>query len=81
MDALAERAGPEAEQEPAQEVEAAGLARRYQAGDVKALDLLYARLEVAILAVLLHYRAVQVPPTTGVDELQEWSRRTGRDRP
>jgi hypothetical protein len=52
----------------------ADLARRYQAGDGEALDLLYARLEVTILAVILHHRAVQVPPATRLEELQERSR-------
>lgn len=58
---------------PAQEMEAAALALRYQGGEWEALKLLHGRLEVAILAILLHDRALQLPSAMTLEELEEQS--------
>lgn len=61
------------ESPPALEVEAAALVLRYQQGDPDALGQLYHLLEVAILAVLLHYGASQPPSTLKWRDLVEQS--------
>src|SRR5437867_6547108 len=57
-------------QMPAAEVETAALARRYQTGDPKALRLLYARLEVTMLSVLLHYQSSRPPSALTFEQLE-----------
>lgn len=59
---------------PDQEIEAAALVLRYQGGEPEALELLYGLLEVAILAVLLHYRDSESPSALTLPDLQDESR-------
>ena len=59
---------------PDQEIEAAALVLRYQGGEPEALELLHSLLEVAILAVLLHYRDFQPPSALTLPDLQDQSR-------